>query len=59
MPSSLHLSLAEYDAMVRVGAFDRLPRKVELIHGKLIEMNPDGPLHDQLLTYLNNWRDEG
>ncbi|XZE55545.1 Uma2 family endonuclease [Planctomycetaceae bacterium SH139] len=55
MPSTLHLSLGEYDTMVRVGAFDRLPRKVELIRGELIEMNPAGPLHDYLVAYLINW----
>ena len=38
--------------MVSVGAFDRLERKVELIRGELIEMNPAGPIHDDLITYL-------
>jgi len=55
MPTTLHLSLAEYDSMVSVGAFDRFPRKVELIRGELIQMNPAGPLHDHLITYLTNW----
>ncbi|MCY2974564.1 MAG: Uma2 family endonuclease [Planctomycetota bacterium] len=55
MPATLQLSLAEYDSMVRVGAFDRIPRKVELIRGELIAMNPDGPIHDDLITYLTDW----
>ena len=55
MPTTLHLTLAEYDRMVRVGAFEMIPRKIELIHGGLIEMNPAGPMHDDLITYLNNW----
>ena len=55
MPTTLHLSLAEYDQMVRVGAFDTIPRKIELIRGELLEMNPAGPIHDDLITYLNNW----
>lgn len=55
MPSALHLSLDEYDAMVRVGAFERLNRKVELIRGEMIEINPAGPLHDYLVTYLTTW----
>jgi len=41
--------------MVRVGAFDRIERKVELIRGELIEMNPAGPLHDDLIAYLTSW----
>lgn len=55
MPTNLHLTLAEYDTMVRVGAFDRIERKVELIRGELIEMNPAGPLHDDLIAYLTSW----
>jgi Uma2 family endonuclease len=55
MPSTLNLSLLEFDRMVRVGAFDRIDRKVELIHGELIEMYPAGPLHDYLVTFLINW----
>jgi len=50
MTSILHLSLAEYESMVRVGAFDRITRKVELIKGELLEMNPAGPIHDDLIT---------
>ena len=55
MLPTLHLTLAEYDTMVRVGAFDRIERKVELIRGELIETNPAGPLHDDLIAYLNTW----
>jgi Uma2 family endonuclease len=55
MPTTLHLSLAEYDQMVRVGAFDTIPRKIELIRGELLETNPAGAIHDDLMTYLNNW----
>ena len=55
MSTSLHLSLAEYDHMIHVGAFDRLGRTVELVRGELREMNPAGPLHDALLAYLNDW----
>jgi Uma2 family endonuclease len=55
MTNTLHLSLAEYDSMVRVGAFDRIERKIELIRGELLEMNPAGPIHDDLIIYLTNW----
>lgn len=41
--------------MVRCGAFDAIGRKVQLIRGELTEMNPAGPLHDDLLVYLTNW----
>ncbi len=55
MITTLHLTLAEYDHMVKLGAFDRIARKIELIRGELTEMNPAGPIHDDLITYLNNW----
>jgi len=45
----------EYDRMVLRGAFDQLGRKVELIRGELREMNPAGPIHDDLIDYLNDW----
>jgi Uma2 family endonuclease len=51
----MHLSLREYDHMVKVGAFETLDRKVELIRGEIIEMNPAGAVHDDFVTYLNNW----
>ena len=51
----LHLTLGEYDVMVKLGAFDHVDRNVELIRGELVEMNPAGPAHDDFVTYLNNW----
>jgi Uma2 family endonuclease len=55
MIDSLHLTLSEYDAMVRCGAFDELGRNIELLRGELVEMNPAGPVHDDFITYLNDW----
>jgi Uma2 family endonuclease len=55
MSSLLHLSLREYDHMVRVGAFETLHRKVELIRGAILEMNPAGPVHDDFIAYLTTW----
>lgn len=55
MSTGLHLTAAEFDRMVERGAFDHLNRKIELIRGELREMNPAGPVHDDLITYLNDW----
>jgi Uma2 family endonuclease len=52
---TLHLRLAEYDAMVGKGAFDDLNRRIELIHGEIVEMNPSGPVHDDYVAYLTSW----
>lgn len=55
MSTALRLTMDEFDRMVHCGAFDHLNRKIELIRGELREMNPAGPLHDDLITYLTNW----
>jgi Uma2 family endonuclease len=55
MSTALHLTADEFGRMVERGAFDHLHRKIELIRGELREMNPSGPLHDDLVTYLTNW----
>ena len=58
MSTALHLTTDEFDRMVHCGAFDHLCRKIELIRGELREMNPAGPRHDDLITYLTylmNW----
>lgn len=54
MSAGLNLTAEEYDQMVLRGAFDHLNRKIELIRGELQEMNPAGPLHDDLITYLTS-----
>jgi len=55
MSTGLHLTSDEFDRMVECGAFDHLNRKIELLRGELREINPAGPLHDDLITYLTNW----
>lgn len=42
--------------MVLKGAFDWVhSKKVELIHGEIRFMHPEGPLHDDLIDYLTRW----
>jgi Uma2 family endonuclease len=55
MSTSLHVTVAEYSRMVECGAFDHLKRKIELIRGEIREMNPAGPLHDDLIAYMTDW----
>jgi hypothetical protein len=40
MSTALHLNLIEYNHMVACGAFEAIKRKVELIRGQIVEMNP-------------------
>jgi Uma2 family endonuclease len=55
MSTHLHLTTADYNRMVELGAFDHLNRKIELIRGEICEMNPAGPVHDDLIAYLTDW----
>ncbi len=54
--STARLTGLEFDTMVLRGAFDFVePKKVELLRGELRFMNPAGPLHDDLVEFLNRW----
>lgn len=55
MSTVLKLTTAEYDDMVAKGAFDGLQKKIELINGVIVETNPAGPVHDDLIEFLNQW----
>lgn len=55
MSTVLKLTTAEYDEMVAKGAFDGLAKKIELINGVIVEMNPACPVHDDLIEFLNQW----
>jgi Uma2 family endonuclease len=55
MSAGLRLTVTEYDGMVAKGAFDGLTKKIELIQGEIQAMNPAGPVHDDLIEYLNDW----
>ena len=51
----LKLSIDEYDRMIARGAFDGLDKRIELIYGELREMNPAGPVHEDIISYLTRW----
>lgn len=55
MSTALKLTTAEYDEMVAKGAFDGLQKRIELINGVIVEMNPAGPVHDDLIEVLTQW----
>jgi Uma2 family endonuclease len=56
MQASVKLTGREFDAMAEYGSFDVLgPKKVELIRGELVFMNPAGPIHDDYIDYLTRW----
>lgn len=52
LPRKLKLDVHEYHRMAEAGVLDA-HRRVELIHGEIIEMPPVGPLHVNLVNRLN------
>lgn len=56
MSTLVKLTGTEFDSMVDRGAFNGLgPKKIELIRGELRFISPAGPVHDDLIDFLNNW----
>jgi Uma2 family endonuclease len=56
MSTTASVTLDEYEKLAEAGAFDGLRRKrVELIHGEILEMNPIGSFHSQVLGDLTDW----
>ncbi len=56
MSTTLRISIDEYHAMISRGAFNDLRgRHIELIHGELRAMSPQGPWHSKALRRLIKW----
>lgn len=55
LPVTLPLSVSQYRLLVERGDFDQLPGQVELINGRIVQMNPQGPAHADPLDYLAEW----
>ena len=52
----LRMTADHFDAMVADGAFDKFPPcKIELLHGRLSIMSPAGPIHDDLIEFIESW----
>src|SRR4051794_6961681 len=49
------LSIDDFDRMIEEGHFDRVKQRVDLIRGELVYMSPAGPIHDEVLTRLQEW----
>jgi Uma2 family endonuclease len=57
MSTTTHLTLEEYDRMIRAGVFEREGNRyrAELIHGEILEMAPIGSLHEEVVDRLTEW----
>jgi Uma2 family endonuclease len=56
MATVAHFSLAEYERMVKLGAFDAVfRRRLELLRGEIVEMSPIGSRHAYTIDPLTDW----
>jgi Uma2 family endonuclease len=56
MTGNVQFSLAHYEHMVAVGAFSgKFEKRLELLRGEIVRMNPIGPPHSQVLIRLMDW----
>ncbi|HYW79018.1 MAG TPA: Uma2 family endonuclease [Thermoguttaceae bacterium] len=59
MSVSAHLTLAQYDLMIKAGVFDqRGCRRLEFIQGEIREMTPIGSQHEDIVDRLTIWSTE-
>ncbi len=56
MSTTTRFSLGEYDQIVAAGVSrGTKPRRVELIRGKIRDMTPIGPMHEEVVDRLTDW----
>lgn len=55
MPHTIPITVEQYKLLVEHGTFEQRRGQVELIYGKIIEMNPQGPTHSDPIDELQNW----
>ena len=54
-PTTLPITTEQYETLVDAGAFDGTQGQIELIHGRIVHMNPQGPEHSDPIDVLNEW----
>ena len=55
VPATLPLTTAQYEKLVELGSFEGATGQIELINGRIVRMNPQGPEHSDPIDYLNEW----
>ncbi len=55
LPVTLPISVTQYSELVRGGHFDGQSGQIELINGRIVRMNPQGPQHASPIDILGEW----
>ncbi len=54
-PTTIPLTVKQYEALVQRGDFDAFTGQVELIRGRIVHLNPQGPQHSDPIDFLTEW----
>ena len=54
-PVTVPLTTEQYETLVDAGSFDQTLGQIELINGRIVQMNPQGPEHAHPIDVLNEW----
>lgn len=54
-PVTLPISIEQYEAMVERGDFAQYVGQIELMNGRIVHMNPQGPRHCDPVDFLTEW----
>ena len=52
-PTTIPLTVKQYETLVERGDFDAFAGQVELIRGRIVHMNPQGPQHSDPIDFLS------
>ncbi len=55
LPTTLPLTTEQYEKLVELGAFEGMTGQIELINGRIVRMNPQGPEHSDPIDFLTEW----
>lgn len=54
-PVTLPITTEQYETLVNAGAFEESNGQIELIHGRIVRIDPQGPEHSDPIDFLNEW----
>ena len=54
-PTTIPLTVKQYESLVERGDFDAFTGQIELIRGRMVHMNPQGPQHSDPIDFLTEW----
>ena len=54
-PETLPITTHQFQLLVNQGVFDGQTGQIELIYGRIVRMNPQGPVHSDPIDELTRW----